>query len=74
MPYEDIISRIKQYKQEFLLKAPDEISKGSSIGDYNKFILDDKNKFECKITRVDFTAAKRSRNQIRAKSAVSAVP
>ena len=46
MPYEDIISRIKQYKQEFLLKAPDEISKGSSIGDYNKFILDDKNKFE----------------------------
>ena len=40
MPYEDIISRIKQYKQEFLLKAPDEISKGSSIGDYNKFILD----------------------------------
>jgi hypothetical protein len=44
MPYEDIISRIKVYKQKFMLKQPEEISKGSSISDYNKFILDDKNK------------------------------
>lgn len=45
MPYEDIISRLKKYKQQFLMKSPDDISAGSSIGDYNKFILDDKNKF-----------------------------
>ena len=44
MPYEDIISRIKTYKQKFLLKQPEEIAKGSSISNYNKFILDDKNK------------------------------
>ncbi len=43
MPYEDIISRIKVYKQKFMLKSPDEISKGATVGNYNKFILDDKN-------------------------------
>lgn len=44
MPYEDIINKIKGYKQNFMLKPPADISKGASIGDYNKFILDDKNR------------------------------
>jgi DNA polymerase elongation subunit (family B) len=44
MPYEHIIEKIKKYKQMFLMKSPDEISETKSIGDYNKFILDDKNK------------------------------
>ena len=44
MPYEDIISKLKGYKQKFLMKSPDEISKGGTIGNYNKFVLDDKNK------------------------------
>lgn len=43
-PYEEIISRIKGYKQQFLFKDPADISKGSSIGNYQKFVLDDKNK------------------------------
>lgn len=44
MPYEDIISKIKGYKQKFMMKSPNDISITKSIGDYNKFILTDKNK------------------------------
>lgn len=45
MPYENIIEKLKGYKQKFLLKSPDEISNGIAIGDYNKFILNDKKNF-----------------------------
>ena len=45
VPFEMLLNRIKGYKQQFMLKTPDEISKGATIGDYDKFILDDKNKF-----------------------------
>ena len=44
MPYEDIISRLKKYKQQFMMKSPEEISASIAIGDYNKFILNDKSK------------------------------
>lgn len=43
-PYEEIISKIKGYKTNFVLKKPEEISISASIGNYEKFILDDKNK------------------------------
>lgn len=45
MPYDMIISKLKGYKQKFLLCSPDEISSGGTIGDYGKFIADDKNAF-----------------------------
>ena len=45
MPYDMIISKLKGYKQKFLMCAPDDIAQGGTIGNYHKFILDDKNKF-----------------------------
>ena len=44
MPYEDIISRLKKYKQQFMMKSPEEISSSIAIGDYKKFILNDKSR------------------------------
>lgn len=40
-----IFNKVKQYKTDFLMQPPDNICKGQSIGDYDKFILDDKNNF-----------------------------
>lgn len=45
MSYATLIEKIKKYKQLFMLKMPDEISKGSSIGDYQKFIANDNTNF-----------------------------
>lgn len=45
MPYEMIINKLKGYKQKFTMCSPDEISTGGTIGNYNKFIIDDKNRF-----------------------------
>lgn len=44
MPYEMIISKLKGYKQKFMMCSPNDISQGGTIGNYNKFIVDDKNK------------------------------
>lgn len=41
--YTDILDKLTSYKDKFMLQDPNDISKGSTIGDYNKFILDDKN-------------------------------
>lgn len=40
--YESLIAKLKKYKESFMVKAPEEISIGQGIGDYEKFILDDK--------------------------------
>lgn len=41
--FEDIYNKIKSYKDEFIKQPPEMICKSSSVGDYNKFILDDNN-------------------------------
>lgn len=43
IPFELLIQKIKKYKQDFNVKTPDEIAKGATIGDYSKFVLNDKN-------------------------------
>lgn len=40
--YESILAKLKKYKEVFMIKSPEEISTGAGIGDYEKFILDDK--------------------------------
>jgi len=42
--YSDIIKSLKDYKKEFLLQNPDDISKTVSIGDYEKYVLEDREK------------------------------
>lgn len=41
-----IIGLLKQYKQEFMIADPEKVSMGRSVGDYNKFILNDSTAFE----------------------------
>lgn len=41
MGFDELFKKIKKYKQEFLVQHPAEISKTSSIGDYDKFIAND---------------------------------
>lgn len=43
--FEDIYAKIKKYKEDFMKQAPDDICKGASIGDYEKFIVDDNHTF-----------------------------
>ena len=42
--YQSIIDRLKKYKSEMKAQPVEDIAKGASIGDYEKFILDDKQK------------------------------
>ena len=37
-----LIGKLKEYKSKFVCQDPERISCGSSVGDYNKFILNDK--------------------------------
>ena len=41
--YEEVMKKLKSYKSVFMTKAPEDICGGSSVGDYEKFILSDKN-------------------------------
>lgn len=40
-----LFTLVKKFKSDFILQDPDNICKGASIGDYDKFIADDKNNF-----------------------------
>lgn len=40
--YADCIAKLKGYKSKFMLQDPNDICKGQNIGDYEKFILNDK--------------------------------
>lgn len=42
--YMVLFSMVKQFKADFMKQSIDDISRGITIGDYNKFVLDDKNK------------------------------
>lgn len=41
-PYHTLIDKLKKYKSEMKAQPVDEIAKGASIGDYEKGVLDDK--------------------------------
>lgn len=40
--YTECISKLREYKSKMKLQDPNDICKGQNIGDYDKFILDDK--------------------------------
>ena len=42
--YQSLIDKLKKYKSEMEAQPVEDIAKGASIGDYEKFILDDKQK------------------------------
>lgn len=44
LTYAEIIKKLKEYKVEFSLQDPEDISKTMSIGDYEKYILEDRKK------------------------------
>jgi DNA polymerase elongation subunit (family B) len=41
--YSEIVKMLKEYKKQFLLEDPENISKTVSIGDYEKYVLEDRN-------------------------------
>ena len=42
LDYSDAVKKLKEYKREFVMQEPDDICKGVSIGDYEKYVLDDR--------------------------------
>ena len=40
--YSDAVKKLKAYKQEFVLQDPDDISKTMGVGEYEKYVLEDK--------------------------------
>lgn len=40
--YGEIVKKLKVYKEQFILQEPDDISKTVSIGDYEKYVLEDR--------------------------------
>lgn len=43
LEYADIVKQLKEYKKQFILQEPSDISKTVSIGDYEKYVLEDRN-------------------------------
>lgn len=42
LEYGDIVKKLKEYKEVFVIQEPDDVSKTMSIGDYEKYILEDR--------------------------------
>jgi len=42
LKYADMVQKLKEFKNEFILQDPSEISKTQSIGDYEKYVLEDR--------------------------------
>jgi len=42
LKYAEIVTILKEYKKQFILQSPDDISKTVSIGDYEKYVLEDR--------------------------------
>jgi DNA polymerase elongation subunit (family B) len=40
--YSELVKKLREYKKQFILQDPDDISRGVSIGDYEKYVLDDR--------------------------------
>lgn len=43
LEYSEVVKQLKEYKKQFLLQQPDNIAKTVSIGDYEKYVLEDRN-------------------------------
>jgi len=41
LQYSDVVKKLKKYKLEFTLQNPDDISKSQTLGDYEKYVLND---------------------------------
>lgn len=42
MGFQELFAALRSYKQKFMMQQPDDICKGATIGDYEKFIANDK--------------------------------
>lgn len=42
LDYSEAVKKLKEYKRNFVMQDPDDICKGVSIGDYEKYVLDDR--------------------------------
>jgi DNA polymerase elongation subunit (family B) len=42
LKYADVVKKLKEYKKEFVLADPNEISKTVAIGEYEKYVLEDR--------------------------------
>jgi len=42
LKYAEVVQKLKEYKKEFILQDPDNISKTQAIGDYEKYVLEDR--------------------------------
>jgi len=42
LDYSETVQKLRDYKRQFVMQEPDDISKGVSIGDYEKYVLDDR--------------------------------
>lgn len=44
LSYSDVVSKLRAHKEKFKMQDPNEISLTMSIGDYDKFVIEDKNR------------------------------
>jgi len=42
LDYSETVQKLREYKKQFVMQDPDDIAKGVSIGDYEKYVLDDR--------------------------------
>lgn len=42
LKYADVVKKLKEYKREYVLQNPDDVAKTQSLGDYEKYCLEDK--------------------------------
>jgi len=42
LQYSEVVKKLKEYKNEFVMQSPNDISLTKSIGDYEKYILEDR--------------------------------
>jgi DNA polymerase elongation subunit (family B) len=41
--YSEVVKKLKEFKKEYVLQNPEDIAKTQAIGDYEKYVLEDKN-------------------------------
>jgi len=46
LDYSKTVEKLKEYKKQFIMQDPNNISKNVSIGDYEKYVLNDRTKIE----------------------------
>jgi len=42
LQYAEVVKKLKEYKKEYVLQSPEDIAKTQSLGDYEKYCLEDK--------------------------------